>query len=153
MVEKTVAEIMDRNPVTVSPNDDVRTVVERLREHEMPGLPVVDSNGALVGIVTENDLVLEEEQANVPLPHFIDLMGGVVFVEPLKGFENRLRKAFASRVSDMMTREVDTVEPNATISEAGRRISQTHHNRLPVVEQGRLVGVVTRVGILEALTK
>lgn len=151
-MELTVAEIMERDPVTVSPEDDIRTVVERLREHELPGLPVVDGEGAVVGMVTENDLTLEEEQANLPLPHFIDILGGVVFLEPLKGFEKRLRKAFASEVSEMMTREVDTISPDASVSEAGRKIAEKHHNRLPVVDDGRLVGVVTRVDVLRALT-
>ncbi len=152
MSEIKVADVMDSNPVTVSPDDDVRTVVERLQDNELPGLPVVDEQGSVVGIVTENDLTLEEEQANIPLPHFINLLGGVIFIEPLAGFEKRLAKAFAGKVSDMMTTDVDTISPDADAREAGRIIAEKHHNRLPVVENGRLVGVVTRVDVLRSLT-
>ncbi len=152
MSETKVADVMDADPVTVSPDDDVRTVVERLQDNELPGLPVVDKQGSVVGIVTENDLTLEEEQANIPLPHFINLLGGVIFIEPLAGFEKRLAKAFASKVSDMMTTDVDTISPDAGTSEAGRIIAEKHHNRLPVVRDGRLVGVITRVDVLRSLT-
>jgi CBS domain-containing protein len=143
---------MERDVVTASPDDDVETVVRLLREHELPGVPVVNDGGRCVGIVTEADLVISEEEADLHLPHYIDLLGGVVFLEPLKRFEDRIRKAFASKVSDMMTSDPVTVAPDAPVEEAARLIAEHRHNRLPVVEHGRLVGVVTRLDVLEALT-
>ncbi len=148
----TVAEIMDPNPVTVTPEDDVETLLHLLREHELPGVPVVNEAGRCVGIVTESDLVISEEDADLHLPHYISLFGGVVFLEPLKRFENRLKKAFASGVRDMMTPDPVTIDSDATVEEAARVIAERKHNRLPVVEHGRLVGVVTRVDVLDALT-
>jgi CBS domain-containing protein len=147
----TVADIMDRDPVTVSPDDDVEAVIRLLREHELPGVPVVNEGGRCVGIVTESDLVLRDEDADLHLPHHIDLLGGVIFLEPMKRFEDRLKKAFASKVSDMMSSDPVTVDAAAPAEEAARLIAEHHHNRLPVVEHGRLVGVVTRVDVLEAL--
>jgi CBS domain-containing protein len=149
----TVRDIMDAEPVTVSPTDDVETVVRILRRHELPGVPVVNEGGRCVGIVTEADLVLADEQGDLHLPHYIELFGGVVFLEPLHRFEERLKKAFASTVADLMTADPVTVEPDASVAEAGRVIVHRGHNRLPVVEHGRLVGVVTRVDVLEALTR
>lgn len=64
----------------------------------------------------------------------------------------RLRKAFASTARDMMTEDPVTVEAGASVAEAARLIAGKRHNRLPVVEHGRLVGVVTRVDVLDALT-
>ncbi|MDX6697608.1 MAG: hypothetical protein QOE65_1005 [Solirubrobacteraceae bacterium] len=148
----TVADIMERDPATVSPDDDVETVIRLLREQELPGVPVVNEAGRCVGIVTENDLVLRDEEADLHLPHHLDIMGGVIFIESMKHFEERVRKAFASRVEDMMTADPVTVAPDAPVEEAARLISQNKHNRLPVVEHGRLVGVVTRVDVLDALT-
>jgi CBS domain-containing protein len=83
----------------------------------------------------------------------IELFGGVVFLEPLRRYEARLKKAFASRVKDLMTEDPVTIEAGASVAEAGRIIVRRGHNRLPVVEHGRLVGVVTRVDVLEALTR
>jgi CBS domain-containing protein len=148
----TVAEIMDPSPVTVTPDDDVETLLHLLREHELPGVPVVNEADRCVGIVTESDLVISEEDADLHLPHYISLFGGVVFLEPLKRFENRLKKAFASSVRDMMTSDPVTIDSDATVEEAARVIAERKHNRLPVVEHGRLVGVVTRVDVLDALT-
>jgi len=76
-----------------------------------------------------------------------------VFLEPLRRYEGRLKKAFASTVADLMTEEPVTIEAGASVKEAGRIIVRRGHNRLPVVEHGRLVGVVTRVDVLEALTR
>jgi CBS domain-containing protein len=101
--------------------------------------------------VTEADLVLPDDQGDLHIPHYVNLFGGTVFLEPLSRFEQRLRKAFASNAADMMTRDPDTVAPDTTVREAARLIHESGHNRLPVVEDGRLVGVVTRVDVLGAL--
>jgi len=123
-----------------------------LREHELPGVPVVDAEGRCAGIVSEADLVLPDDQGDLHIPHYINLFGGTVFLEPLGRFEKRLRKAFASTAEDMMTADPDTVAPDTDVKEAARLIHESGHNRLPVVdEDGRLVGVVTRLDVLGAL--
>jgi CBS domain-containing protein len=149
----TVADIMHRDVVTASPHDDVESVLRLLREHELPGIPVVNDGGRCVGIVTEADLVISAEDRDLHLPHYLEILGGVVFLEPIRHFEDRLRKAFATKVEDMMTRDPDTIEMDATVEEAARKIAETRHNRLPVVEHGRLVGVVTRLDVLEAMAR
>jgi CBS domain-containing protein len=148
-----VREIMDRNPATVGPEAGVEEVVRTLREHELPGVPVVDGDGRCLGIVTEADLVLPDEQGDLHLPHYVNLFGGTVFLESLGRFEGRLRKAFAATAADMMTAEPDTVAPDTTVREAARLIHESGHNRLPVVDGARLVGVVTRLDVLGALAR
>ena len=147
----TVADIMDREPITVSPETTVEEVVRILKRHELPGVPVVNEGGRCVGIVTEADLVIADEEGDLHIPHYIELMGGVVFLEPLRRFEERLRKAVAATAGDMMTEDPITVEADASVRSAARLIAEKGHNRLPVVEHGRLVGVVTRVDVLQAL--
>jgi CBS domain-containing protein len=150
-VATTVGEIMEREPETVTPDTDVESVIRILRENELPGVPVVNDGGRCVGIVTETDLVLPDDDGDLHLPHYVNVFGGTVFIEPLKRFEDRLRKAFASKARDMMSEDPITVAPDTTVDEAARIIHDTGHNRLPVVEHGRLVGVVTRVDVLGAL--
>lgn len=149
----TVAEIMDAAPVTVAPETSVEDVVRVLKQHELSGVPVVNEGGRCVGIITEEDLVLADEEGDLHIPHYVELMGGVVFLEPLRRFEERLRKAVASSAQDMMTAEPVTVEASAPVREAARLMAEKGHNRLPVVEHGRLVGVVTRVDVLQALAR
>ena len=146
-----ISEIMDSSPVTVAPDASVEDVVAALREHQLPGMPVVDADGRLVGIVTEADLVLPDDEGDLHIPHYVNLFGGTVFLESLHRFEDRLRKAFAASAEDMMTRDPDTVGPDTSVREAARLLHETGHNRLPVVEGGRLVGVVTRLDVLGAL--
>ena len=144
---------MDRDPVTVSPDDDIKTVLDLLRKHDLPGLAVVDGDRRVVGIITESDLVISDEDADFHLPHYVNIMGGIVFLESMKHFEERARKAFAASAVDLMTADPLTVMPDDEVDTAARIISEKHHNRLPVVDdEGRLVGVVTRVDVLAALT-
>ena len=147
----TAGDIMDRDPQTVSPQDSVEHVIAVLRENELPGVPVVNEGGRCVGIVTEADLVLPGDEGDLHLPHYVNIFGGTVFLEPLKRFEDSLRKAFASKASDMMTEDPTMIEVDASVADAARLIHETGHNRLPVTEHGRLVGVVTRVDVLGAL--
>jgi CBS domain-containing protein len=149
----TVADIMDPEPVTISPGDSVEEVVRTLKRHELPGVPVVNEGGRCVGIVTEADLVIADEEGDLHIPHYVELMGGIVYLEPLRRFEERLRKATAATAADMMTAEPVTVDRTASVREAARIIAEEGHNRLPVVEHGRLVGVVTRIDVLQALAR
>ena len=145
---------MDSAPDSVSVDTKVEDVVRTLHDNELPGVPVLDGDGRLAGIVTEADLVLPDDQGDLHLPHYINLFGGTVFLEPLGRFEKRLRKAFASTAADMMTADPDAVGPDATVKEAARLVHESGHNRLPVVEaDGRLVGVITRVDLLGALAR
>jgi CBS domain-containing protein len=152
MTDRRVADIMERNVVTAAPNDDIESLIRLMREHELPGVPVTDEDRRLVGIVTDTDLILRGEDSELHLPHYLELFGGIIFLEPLQHLEEKLRKAFATKVSEMMTSDVQTISPDASVEEAARQISRSGHNRLPVIDNGRLVGVVTRVDCLAALS-
>jgi CBS domain-containing protein len=152
MPELTVRDIMETDVPAVTVADPIERVLTVMRDHELPAVPVVNEGGRCVGIITEADLVLSGEDADLHMPHYFQLFGGVVFLESIKHFEERLRKAFASTAEDLMTADPITIEPSATVREAARVIARKKHNRLPVVEHGRLVGVVTRLDVLDALT-
>src|SRR3954447_8878306 len=103
-----VRDIMDANPIVVDPDADVEAVIRVLHEHELSGVPVVDGDNRCVGIVTEADLVMADEEGDLHLPHYFELFGGLVFVEPLQRFERRLRKASAATAREMMSENPDT---------------------------------------------
>jgi CBS domain-containing protein len=149
----TVRDIMQTDVPVVHPEDTVETVLQVMRRHELPGVPVVNSSGRCIGIITDADLVLSEESGDLHLPHYFELFGGVVFLEPLRRFEERLRKAFSSNARDLMTEDPVTIDADESVARAARVIAERKHNRLPVIDDGRLVGVVTRVDVLDALTR
>jgi CBS domain-containing protein len=148
-----VREYMDDDPLTVTPDTSAEDVARLLGTHELHGVPVVNEAGRCVGIVTENDLVMADEEGDLHIPHYIELFGGLVFLESARGFERRLKKALAATARDMMTGDPTTIGPDEDVHAAAKVISESGHNRLPVVEHGRLVGVITRADVLRALTE
>ncbi len=116
----TVADIMETSTPTVEPEDTVETVLRVMRDHDLPGIVVINPGGRCVGIITDADLVMTGEDADLHLPHYFELFGGLVFLEPLGHFEERLRKATAALARDLMTEDPVTIEPSATVQEAAR---------------------------------
>lgn len=148
---KTAADIMDTDVPAVSPDADARSAIELLARTDKGHL-VVDEDRHVVGIVSESDLVLSDEQADLHLPHYLNIMGGVIFVGSMKGFEERLNKAFATKVSELMTSDPVVVGVDDDAEVVAKRIAEKHHNHLPVVDgEGRLAGLVTRADALAAL--
>jgi CBS domain-containing protein len=149
---KTAAEIMDADVPSVSPEDDARTAIDLLAKTELGAVAVVDEDRKVVGIVSESDLILSDEESDLHLPHYLNIMGGVVFVGSMKGFEERLNKAFATNVSELMTADPIVAHDFEAADRVAKKIADKHHNHLPVVDaDGRLKGMVTRADALAAL--
>ncbi|MFI5028419.1 MAG: CBS domain-containing protein [Solirubrobacterales bacterium] len=149
---KTAAEIMDADVPSVTREEDARRAIELLAETELGAIPVVDAAEKVVGIVSESDLILSEEESDLHLPHYLNIMGGIVFVGSMKGFEERLNKAFATNVRDLMTADPIVVSTDDDAEAVAKKIADKHHNHLPVVDgDGRLAGMVTRADALAAL--
>jgi CBS domain-containing protein len=149
---KTAAEIMNADVPSVSPGGDARTAVDLLAKTDMGAVAVVDEDRRVVGIVSESDLILSDEESDLHLPHYLNIMGGIVFVGSMKGFEGRLEKAFATKVSELMTPDPVAVHDYEAVDRVAKKIADSHHNHLPVVDaDGRLAGMVTRADALAAL--
>jgi CBS domain-containing protein len=146
-----VREYMDAEPVTVRPDASVEDVARVLGENELHGVPVTDDDGAVVGIVTENDLVIGDQEGDLHIPAYVELFGGLIFLEPFRRFEARMKKAVAATAAQMMTADPRTVGPDDDVNDAAHVIVETGHNRIPVVEGGRLVGVISRADVVRAL--
>ena len=149
---KTVAEIMNSDVPAVSPGDDARKAIELLAKTDMGAIAVIDEDRKVVGIVSESDLILSDEESDLHLPHYLNIMGGIVFVGSMKGFEKRLDKAFATKVSELMTADPIVAHDFEAADRVAKKIADKHHNHLPVVDaDGRLAGMVTRADALAAL--
>jgi CBS domain-containing protein len=149
---KTAADIMDIDVPALGPEDDAKRAIELLAQREIGALPVVNSENRVIGIVSESDLVLSDEQADLHLPHYFNIMGGVIFTGSMKGFEERLNKAFATNVRDLMSEDPVVVRTDDGVEKVARLIAEKHHNHLPVVDgDGKLAGIVTRADALAAL--
>ena len=149
---KTAGEIMREDVPTVTRDEDAKKAIDLLAQTDLAAIPVVDAEEKVVGIVSESDLILSEEEEDLHLPHYLNIMGGIVFVGSMKGFEEKLTKAFATNVRDLMTHDPVTVTVDDDAETVARRVAESHHNHLPVVDgEGRLAGMVTRADALAAL--
>ena len=135
----TVRDIMETDVPSVTVADSVEKVLHVMRDHELPGVPVVNEGGRCVGIITEADLVLADEDEDFHLPHYFELFGGVVFLESMSKFEERVRKAFAATAEDMMTEDPITIEPDATV-ERGREADRAQEAQPAAGDRARPAG-------------
>ncbi len=142
-----VDALMTRSVVTVASDAPLRDVASSLAEHHISGLPVLDSAGALSGVVTECDVLVKEMEPT-------ERRGGVIgwFLDSDDGW--RENKLDARTAGEAMTAPAITVEPSCSVTRAATLMVERGINRLPVVDEaGKLVGIVTRADLVRAFTQ
>jgi CBS domain-containing protein len=148
--DPTVADVMERDVVSVHPETGVQELARLMHERHIGGAPVIDDEGRLVGIVTDGDLIAED--ADIHAPPQIDIFGAIVYLGSFHKYEERLRKAVGASVGDVMTTRVHTVHPGDSVRRAATLMRDHKINRVPVVDdEGRLVGLITRTDIVHSL--
>jgi CBS domain-containing protein len=146
---KTVAEIMTKDVLTVHKETTIRELAELFVTRRIGSLPVVDDTDTLIGIVTESDLV--EQGKNVHLPTVISLFDWVIYLESEKTLEKELKKMGGRTVEDIYQPDVVSISPTAQLSEAADLMSTRHVSAVPVVDNGKLIGIVARIDIIRTL--
>lgn len=143
------AEVMTRQPISASPTMSVREVAKILLEHRISAVPIVDASGALVGIVSEGDLVRRGEIIRDDRQSWWleTLAEGETIPPELLAY---IRSGDRS-VRELMTREVVTVGEETPLAEVARLLEQHHVKRVPVLRQGKLVGIVSRADLVRAM--
>jgi CBS domain-containing protein len=142
----TAADVMTTDVITVAPETPVRDIAQLLYTRRISGVPVVDANRAVVGLVSEGDLMkhagaIGEQRRSWWLTLFAD--------ESVLARD--YAKTHARRAQDVMTSEVVTVAPTVLLAEIAKTLEHHRIKRVPVVQEGRLVGLVTRSNLLQAL--
>jgi CBS domain-containing protein len=143
--------IMTKDVITVRPEEKVEKVAQLLVENKISGIPVVDENNQVLGIVSEKDLMIRASEWKVPF--YLTLFDSIIFLENPIRFNNNLKKYTALQVKDAMTTKVIVVEEDAPVSEVVEIMQKHKINRVPVVKHGRLIGIVTRNDILKSLVE
>lgn len=147
----TAKEIMKSEVITISEDASVQELAALLAKKKISGAPVVDDQKRVVGIVSEGDLVSQD--ADIHFPHYIELLGNIIYLESVKKYEERLEKAAASSVKDIMTTEVLTVQEDAELHEIATLMTEHNVNRLPVLDGDVLVGIITRGDVVRAMAR
>lgn len=141
-------DIMVKDLITVGPDASLKDIAKLMVEHEISGIPVVEE-GKLLGMVTESDLLTRAK--NLDLPTFLPFIGGVIYLESPERLERELRKATATTAEEIMTKRLHTVGPDMPLADISTLMVEKKINRLPVVEDGKLVGLITRSDVVRAV--
>jgi CBS domain-containing protein len=139
-------DVMTSPVITVTPSTLVETLARTLLERRISGVPVVDSNGFLVGVVSEGDL-LHRAEAGTERRRSWWLR---LFTGP-DTLAQEYTKSRGRKVEHVMTREVITAPPSAPLRELARLLEIHCIKRVPIVENARLVGIVTRANLIQAV--
>jgi CBS domain-containing protein len=151
-----VKDIMNPDVVFCKPEDSVRDTAKILKENNISGAPILE-DGKLVGIVSEADLLkllILPEHGGLWLPSPFEVIE--VPIRELLSWEDTkkmLSDVGTRQIGEMMKKDVYTISPEASVEEASEIMIRHRINRLPVVEEGRVVGIVTRGDIIQGVAK
>ena len=142
-------DIMAKEVITVSPDTEVVHAAKILVEENINGVPVVDKEGKMVGILCQSDLIAQ--QKTIPLPSLFTLLDGFIPLTSMKRFEKDIQKIAAIKVADAMTVDPVAVSPDTGIGEIANLMVDKNFHSIPVVDEGKLVGIIGKEDILRTV--
>lgn len=146
----TAADIMTRDVVTAPPEMPIREVAELLAGKLFGSIPIVEADGRLVGIVTEEDMV--SRAADIHLPRHLEFLGGIIYLEAPRRFAEEAEKILAMTAREIMDTDLVTIPPDTPVDEVATRMLQENLRRVLVVDDHAcLIGIITRADIVRML--
>lgn len=144
-------DIMLTDVITVKKDTTIEEIAHILSEKSISGVPVVDDDNKVVGIVSQKDLLYKDIEPH--FPPLVEILGGLVFLKGVKQYNEELRKLVATRAEEIMTRRVITVEEDTEVERIADLMVEKDINRVPVVNNSRLVGIISRADIVRYIAK
>ena len=141
--------IMKKDVIYVSPQTDIVHAAKILIEKNINGVPVMDDEGTLVGILCQSDLIAQ--QKNIKIPSLFTLLDGYIPLASFKKFEEDIQKIAAIKVEDAMTKNPVTINPGTDIGEIAMLMVDKNFHTLPVLYNEKLVGIIGKKDILKTL--
>jgi CBS domain-containing protein len=149
-MSKTVADIMTRDPLYISPEAPLRDAIKLLAEHHISGLPVVNQKGELVGVIADTDIMWQE--TGVVLPPYVVLLDSVIYLQNPAHYQEEIHKALGQTVEEVMSKHPITTKPDKTLKEVAKIMLEKDIHRLPAIDdEGKLVGILTRGDIVREM--
>ncbi|PJC76108.1 MAG: hypothetical protein CO013_00805, partial [Syntrophobacterales bacterium CG_4_8_14_3_um_filter_58_8] len=135
--------------ITVYPDTEIIQAAHLLLDKHISGLPVVDKEGRLKGIICQSDLIAQ--QRKIPLPSFFILLDGTIPLTSSRHIEKEVKKMAAITVSEAMTADPITVDPETDLGDIATLMVKNSIHTLPVLDRGWLVGIIGKEDILRTL--
>ncbi len=149
MSGRLARDIMTKNVITVSPDTPVSELARLFMVHRFNGVPVVGSDGMLMGVVTQDDLI--DQHKKVHIPTVINLLDSVFFLESPDLLDKELKKMTGMTAGDICSKSVVTVTEDTALEEVATIIAERRIHTIPVVDGGRLVGIIGRIDVIRTL--
>ena len=150
MNEKIAKDIMTTDVIVANKNDIIANVANLLIREKIGGLPVVDEDNKVVGIISETDIMKKE--SHVESPKMLNFLQGIIFLDDMKRFEEELRAIAAYKVEDLMSKDIVTVKEDDTFDYVANIMINKSINRVPVVDKDNcLKGIICRYDIIKAM--
>lgn len=146
---KKASDIMTSEVITVTPETNVTELASILTTNNISGVVVVDQQGTAIGVVTESDLI--DQQKKLHLPTVFTILDSVIYLENPDRFDQEVKKIAGSTVADIYSKKLTTVTSQTTLDELATIMSEKHIHTLPVVDDGKLVGVIGKKDIIRTL--
>jgi CBS domain-containing protein len=140
------SDIMTTEVMTVKKETPLKELAEILYKNRINGVPVVDDEGSLIGIICESDLIRKDKKLHIPT--VVALFDAVFYLESSKNIEKEIKQISATTVSDLFTREVVTVDEKTAIDEIATIMTQKKIYTIPVMDGERLVGIVGKGDVI-----
>lgn len=145
----TAKDIMTTQLTVLDPDMDFVTAAKILLDNHFNGAPVVNTEGKLVGILCQSDLVAQHKK--LPVPTLVTLLDSFIRVTPSKQLEKQASKITALNVGEAMTVDPVTVKPDTTIDTIAALMVDSNLHTLPVLEDGQIVGIIGKEDVLRTL--
>jgi CBS domain-containing protein len=143
-----VKEIMTKEVTSIKPDDNAKDALALLLKMQISGLPVIDEQGKLVGMFTEKDILRQI------LPSYLEKVGRFVYEENPKSIKKKFQEIVNLPVSQLMRREVITIDENASLCEVARLMLTQKIRRIPVLDKlKKVIGIVAREDIVRAYAR
>jgi CBS domain-containing protein len=146
-----VRDVMTTDVLSFQPEDTVETAARALADRKLGGAPVVDGAGVVVGLLEDDDLIVQDTRLHFPT--VISIFGAYLELpSAVRHFESDLRKAVGATVADVMDADAPMCRPDDTLETVATTLHDRNASRMAVVDDdGRLIGIVSRGDLVRAI--
>lgn len=142
-------DLMSKDVLTVTPETSITEAAQNLLQHHINGMPVVDEDNSVVGIICQSDIITQ--QKNLPLPTVFTLFDGIIPIYSMSHMEKEVQKMAATTVEQAMTPDPVTVHPDTEIEDIAEIMVRKNYHTIPVVQDKKLVGILGKEDVLKTL--
>jgi len=144
------SDIMTTGIITVKKDTSLKVLARILYENHINGVPVLDDDGLLIGIICESDLIRKDRKLHIPT--VVAIFDGVFYLERPNNFEKEIQRINATIVEDLYTKEVVTIDERTTIDEIATLMTQKKIYTIPVMDGNHLVGIIGKADLIRTIT-